>query len=196
MTVAMPPMKAHTRALPLRVGTRGSPLALIQTRGFLEVLTQLLPGAAQHERVRGTCHPHHRRRGAGPPPGGDRRQGPVRQGDPRGARRPPHRFRGAQPEGPGDRAAARHRARLHAEARGRARRADPRCGGCADRSRRPVRLPACRRGNRDLLGPPPGAVAARSAGPRHRHAPRQCADTARQAGRAATAPPRCWPMPA
>ncbi len=43
MTVAMPPMKAHTRALPLRVGTRGSPLALIQTRGFLEVLSSFCP---------------------------------------------------------------------------------------------------------------------------------------------------------
>jgi hydroxymethylbilane synthase len=46
MTVAMPsspPVKAHTHALPLRVGTRGSPLALIQTRGFLAVLTHFCP---------------------------------------------------------------------------------------------------------------------------------------------------------
>jgi hydroxymethylbilane synthase len=46
MTVAMPSspqVKAHTRALPLRVGTRGSPLALIQTRGFLTVLTHFCP---------------------------------------------------------------------------------------------------------------------------------------------------------
>jgi hydroxymethylbilane synthase len=44
MTAAMPPLvKPHDRALPLRVGTRGSPLALIQTRGFLDVLTRFCP---------------------------------------------------------------------------------------------------------------------------------------------------------
>ncbi len=54
MNAAMPPsqpatgmqhprVKPHTRALPLRVGTRGSPLALIQTRGFLDVLIRFCP---------------------------------------------------------------------------------------------------------------------------------------------------------
>jgi len=54
MNAAMPPsqpatgmqhprVKPHTRALPLRVGTRGSPLALIQTRGFLDVLVRFCP---------------------------------------------------------------------------------------------------------------------------------------------------------
>ena len=54
MNTAMPPsqpaagmqhprVKPHTRALPLRVGTRGSPLALIQTRGFLDVLIRFCP---------------------------------------------------------------------------------------------------------------------------------------------------------
>ena len=38
-----PRVKPHLRALPLRVGTRGSPLALIQTRGFLDVLTRFCP---------------------------------------------------------------------------------------------------------------------------------------------------------
>ncbi len=38
-----PRVKPHARALPLRVGTRGSPLALIQTRGFLDVLTRFCP---------------------------------------------------------------------------------------------------------------------------------------------------------
>ncbi len=33
----------HSRALPLRVGTRGSPLALIQTRFFLHLLTTFCP---------------------------------------------------------------------------------------------------------------------------------------------------------
>src|ERR1700757_5529922 len=38
-----PRVKPHTRALPLRAGTRGSPLALVQTRGFLDVLTRFCP---------------------------------------------------------------------------------------------------------------------------------------------------------
>ena len=33
----------HYRALPLRVGTRGSPLALVQTRFFLHLLTTFCP---------------------------------------------------------------------------------------------------------------------------------------------------------
>ncbi|MEJ0017966.1 MAG: hydroxymethylbilane synthase [Acetobacteraceae bacterium] len=54
MNAAMPPTPAdrplqhpmvrpHSRALPLRVGTRGSPLALIQTRFFLDVLVRFCP---------------------------------------------------------------------------------------------------------------------------------------------------------
>jgi hydroxymethylbilane synthase len=38
-----PRVKPHQRELPLRVGTRGSPLALVQTRGFLDVLTRFCP---------------------------------------------------------------------------------------------------------------------------------------------------------
>lgn len=38
-----PRVKPHTRALPLRVGTRGSPLALIQTRIFLDLLRHFCP---------------------------------------------------------------------------------------------------------------------------------------------------------
>ncbi len=37
------PVRRHARALPLRVGTRASPLALVQTRAFLHVLTQFCP---------------------------------------------------------------------------------------------------------------------------------------------------------
>src|SRR5487761_2253995 len=40
---ATPRLPAHRRALPLRVGTRGSPLALVQTRGFLTLLTTFCP---------------------------------------------------------------------------------------------------------------------------------------------------------
>src|SRR5690349_5843236 len=56
MTAAMPPERAapapapthprvrpHQRSLPLRVGTRGSPLALVQTRTFLQLLTRFCP---------------------------------------------------------------------------------------------------------------------------------------------------------
>lgn len=38
-----PRVKPHERTLPLRVGTRGSPLALVQTRQFLAVLTAFCP---------------------------------------------------------------------------------------------------------------------------------------------------------
>ena len=38
-----PRVRPHERLLPLRVGTRGSPLALVQTRGFLHVLTRFCP---------------------------------------------------------------------------------------------------------------------------------------------------------
>ena len=191
---ATPRVKPHARALPLRVGTRGSPLALVQTRGFLDRADPVLPGAAQYGRVRGTCHPHHRRRGAGSPPGGYRRQGAVRQGDPRGAGRRPHRLRGAQPEGPGDRAAARHRARLHAATRGCPRCADPRTA-TATTPIRPIRSPACPPA--PSSAPPPSA-ARRSCCTHGRtcdhHAARQRADPARQAGRRAPARPRCSPM--
>ena len=36
-------VKPHARPLPLRVGTRGSPLALVQTRAFLAVLREFCP---------------------------------------------------------------------------------------------------------------------------------------------------------
>jgi hydroxymethylbilane synthase len=42
-TSPLPRVRPHDRALPLRVGTRGSPLALVQTRGFLDVLTRFCP---------------------------------------------------------------------------------------------------------------------------------------------------------
>jgi hydroxymethylbilane synthase len=44
MTAAIQPQVGpHRRSLPLRVGTRGSPLALVQTRAFLGVLTRFCP---------------------------------------------------------------------------------------------------------------------------------------------------------
>ncbi len=41
--VFTPRVRPHERLLPLRVGTRGSPLALVQTRAFLHVLTRFCP---------------------------------------------------------------------------------------------------------------------------------------------------------
>ena len=41
--LAAPTVKRHHRALPLRVGTRASPLALVQTRGFLASLSGFCP---------------------------------------------------------------------------------------------------------------------------------------------------------
>ena len=41
--VFAPDVRPHSRALPLRVGTRGSPLALVQTRLFLGLLTRFCP---------------------------------------------------------------------------------------------------------------------------------------------------------
>ena len=40
---AGPRVEAHRRGLPLRVGTRASPLALVQTRTFLSLLTRFCP---------------------------------------------------------------------------------------------------------------------------------------------------------
>jgi hydroxymethylbilane synthase len=41
--IPAPRVRPHERTLPLRVGTRGSPLALVQTRAFLNVLTHFCP---------------------------------------------------------------------------------------------------------------------------------------------------------
>lgn len=43
MSTAIPRSRPHARALPLRVGTRGSPLALAQTRVFVERLRSICP---------------------------------------------------------------------------------------------------------------------------------------------------------
>lgn len=40
-------IRSHARALPLRVGTRGSPLALVQTRAFLAMITGICPVLSQ-----------------------------------------------------------------------------------------------------------------------------------------------------
>ena len=55
----------HSRALPLRVGTRGSPLALWQTRYFLARLTTFCPvlrsmGVFEEHAIRTTGDASHR----------------------------------------------------------------------------------------------------------------------------------------
>jgi len=55
MTTAMhPPVTPHDRASPLRVGTRGSPLALIQTRLFIELLRPTCPRVLVEHPIRTT----------------------------------------------------------------------------------------------------------------------------------------------
>ena len=55
MTAAMqPPVRQHDRTLPLRVGTRGSPLALIQTRLFIDLLRPLCAGGLEEHPIRTT----------------------------------------------------------------------------------------------------------------------------------------------
>ena len=147
---------------------------------------------ARQARRRGACHPHHRRRGARPQAGGYRRQGPVRQGDPRRPDRWPDRPGSAQPEGPGNHFPARYRAGLCAAPRGPARCPDPGHARC-DRSLRTLCEPAARRAYRHRLGPPPGAASARAPRPRHDHFARQRADPARQAGGGRLRRNGAWP---
>ena len=131
-------------ARPLRVGTRGSPLALIQTRGFIALFRGT--GATLRDRE-GSQEDVIRTTGDAVQ---DRRLADI-GGKGLFAKEihealAGHRIdcRGAQPQGPGNRSAARHRARLHAIAGGRARRSDPAHHRCRpDRPRHPfAALPA------------------------------------------------------
>jgi hydroxymethylbilane synthase len=55
MTTAMqPPVRPLDRALPLRVGTRGSPLALIQTRLFIDLLRPVCSNMLEEHPIRTT----------------------------------------------------------------------------------------------------------------------------------------------
>ena len=199
MTAAMPPsplVKPHTHALPLRVGTRGSPLALIQTRGFLAVLTRFCPvlrslDVFEEHAIRTTGDAVQDRRLAEIGGKGlfakeihealaDRRIDFA-----------VHSLKDLETD-----AAARHRARLHAAARGRPRRADPGRGRCA-RSIPPTRSPACRPARSSA---PPRSAARRSCCTPARTSPSpRCAATCRPGSTSwppAPAPPRCSPMPA
>ena len=186
MTAAMPPpvtpQLTRTR-LPLRVGTRGSPLALIQTRALHRPPDPVLPGLRdmdmfEEHAIRTTGDAVQNRRLAEIGGKGlfakeihealaDRRIDFA-----------VHSLKDLETELPPGivlactltREDARDALDLQRSTRRR-------------RSRRPVRLPAFRRADRHRLDSPPGAVAARAPGSRHHHAARQCADAARQAGR-------------
>ena len=93
----------------LRLGTRGSPLALAQARMVRAALAAAHGLDAERDRDRGD--PHHRRPHPGPAAGRGRRQGPVHQGDRGGAARRRDRSRGAFGEGHADGAAGRAGAR-------------------------------------------------------------------------------------
>ena len=55
MTTAMqPPLRPHDRAPALRVGTRGSPLALIQARLFIELLRPACSRVLEEHPIRTT----------------------------------------------------------------------------------------------------------------------------------------------
>ena len=106
-------------AVLLRIGTRGSPLALAQAgevRARLAAAHGLAPSGSTSD------HPHQRRQDPRPPAGRGRRQGPVHQGDRGGAARRPHRPRRAFGQGHADGAAGGARDRGGAAARGSARR--------------------------------------------------------------------------
>ena len=144
---------------PLRIGTRGSPLALAQAHEARDRLMAAhgLPEAAFAIVV----DPHHRRPGAGPAAVGARRQGPVHPRDRGGARHRADRHRRPLDEGHAD-AAARPASRISClpAARGRARRlgerGGQRAGGAAGRS-----------GGRHLE-PAPAGPAAATGGPTSR----------------------------
>ena len=85
----------------LRIGTRGSPLALAQAsmvRACWLAAHGLDPAAIEIMH-----HPHQRRPHPGPPAGGGRRQGPVHQGDRGGLAGGRDRSRGAFGQGHADR---------------------------------------------------------------------------------------------
>ena len=102
-------MQSSVHPRRLRIGTRGSPLALAQARMVRERLAAAHGFAARAHRDRD--HPHHRRPHPGSAAGGGRRQGPVHQGDRGGAAGRHDRFRRAFGQGHADRAAGRADAR-------------------------------------------------------------------------------------
>ena len=196
MPSAAPVAPHHGRSLPLRVGTRGSPLALWQTRHFLSIISRFCPVLratveAFEEHVIATS--------------GDRIQDRAL----------------ADIGGKGLFAKEIHEALLDRRIdfavhslkdletelppgivlactlkREDARDAIVLGAGCGDAGPgRPLCLPAGRRGDRHRLGPPPGADAACPARPALRDDPRQRADPARPRARRASSPPACWRWP-
>ena len=141
----------------IRIGTRGSPLALAQaeeTRRRLVSAHALAPDGATVVPIRTTRRPHHR-----PAAGRGRRQGPVHQGDRRGAARRPDRPRRAFGQGHADGSCRRGWSSPPACR-------EPMCAMPSSRSRRSGSsdLPQ-RRGRRYLVAPAKGAGASPQARP-------------------------------
>ena len=188
-------MRPHSRALPLRVGTRGSPLALVQTRFFLHLLTTFCPvlrgmSVFEEHAIRTT---------------GDRVQDrPLADIGGKGLFAKEihealadgrvdfavHSLKDLETELPSGIVLA---CTLKREDSRDALILGPGCG-TPDPAAPFDCLPAGARG-RHLLGPAPGAVAARAAGSDDRRHPRQCADAAGQGRVRANARPRCWRWP-
>ena len=152
---------------PLRIGTRGSPMALRQTALVADRLTAAHPnlaaiGAIEIVTIRTTGD-----RVAGPTARRDRRQRPVRQGNRRGAARSAHRFGSALAERSGDVAPRRACGRLRTAAR-----RPSRCAivGAADQ----FGFPVDRCAGRHRFVATPSSVVAPPPGPRGRANSREC----------------------
>ena len=172
---------------PLRIGTRGSPLALVQARTVRARLAAALGVDRGGDRAR--HHPHLRRRHPGPAAGGGRRQGPVHQGDRGSAARRPHRSRRAFGQGHADGAAGRPDVDRLPRTRGSARRVHQPQGRFARRS-------AAGRDVRHRLAAPAGDRKARASRSTYRPAARQRRDAAAQARHRRSATPPSWRSPA
>ena len=169
----------------LRLGTRGSPLALAQARkvaAAIETAQRWPDGWVQivddHD---------HRRQGPGPAARRDRRQGAVDQGArPRAARRR-GRFLRPFDEGRRKRPARGHPHRRGAAARRRAR---------PHRRRRIDRQAQAGRDRRHFVAAPRRAAAAAAARPQDRADPRQCRNPVEEGrGRRGRCDPACLGRP-
>ena len=167
----------------LRLGTRGSPLALAQARkvaAAIETAQRWPDGWVADRRDQ-----DHRRQGPGPAAGRDRRQGAVDQGArPRAARR---RGRFLRPFDEGRRKRPARR-----------RSTSPRCARAATSATGSIGAESidalqAGRGGRHLVAAARGAAAAAAARPQDRADPRQCRNPAAARSRRARSTRPCSP---
>ncbi len=177
-----PRVKAHARDLPLRVGTRGSPLALLQTRLFLHLLTTFCPvlrglDVFEEHAIRTTGDAVQDRRLAdigGKGLFAKEIHEALADGRIDFA---VHSLKDLETELPPGIVLA---CTLQREDARDALILGPDCG--APDPSDPFACLAGRRGGRHRLGAAPGAASACAPGPARRHDPRQCADAAGQGG--------------